>query len=108
MGYIITEVSVGKPRKGNIIKYPSKSEKDWKRAMDRLVSEDIKRLSPKMIQKLEEWFPLIIEDDGFKQRYDGPTTRLDITKAVFLERRISLQVAKLEIRRRKRLKCQAQ
>ena len=99
---------MSKPRKGNIIKYPSKSEKDWKRTMDRLISEDVKRLTPKMIHKLEEWFPLVAEDDGFKMRFDGPKTRLNITKAVFSEKRISLQVASLEIKRRKRLKCQVQ
>ena len=105
MEHIITEASVGKPSKGNIIKYPSKAEKDWKRTMDRLVSDVVKRLSPKMIQKLEEWFPLIEEDYQHKRRFDGPTTRLNITKAVFSQKRISLTVAKLEIRRRKRLKC---
>lgn len=95
---------MGKPKKGNIIKYQSKSERDWKRAMDRLVSDEIKRLTPKMIQKLEEWFPLVAEDYKGKMRFDGPSTRLSITKAVFETKTISLPVAKLEIKRRKRLK----
>lgn len=95
---------MGKPNKGNTIKYQSKTEKDWKRAMNRLVSDDVKRLTPKMVQKLEEWFPLLKEKYKGKDRFDGPTTRLEITKAVFETKKISLPVAKLEIKRRKRMK----
>jgi len=69
-----------------------------------LLNEKATTLTPKMIEYLEWLVPL--ERDYIFKRYsfDGMKTREKLLKYV-REFKISLKVAQLEIRRRKKIKC---
>lgn len=68
-----------------------------------LLDEKATRLTPNMIKYLEYYVPLKIGNIFEKLGFDGMETRKDLLEKV-KEKKISLKVAQLEIRRRKKIK----
>jgi hypothetical protein len=68
-----------------------------------LHDDDLQRLHKNDKIVLETWFPLKQEEYFGKMRYDGQETRMALLSGV-QEGRISLKVAHLEVRRRRRMK----
>jgi hypothetical protein len=68
-----------------------------------LQDEKATRLTPKMIEYLEYLIPLVRGKVFNRIGFDGSETRQQAMK-VFVEKKISLKVAQLEIRRRRKMK----
>lgn len=80
-----------------------KLKKNEKLIRDLLLDEDLERLPPKLIDYLEIKFPLEKGKIFNRIGWDSINTRINIMKQV-LDKEISLKVAQLEIKRRKKMK----
>ena len=70
----------------------------------KLLDENATRLTPEMITYLEYLVPLVRDKVLNRVGFDGQITREKLLRYVLHERKISLKVAQLEIRRRKKIK----